>query len=75
MGFRHFCSTGTRVNKALTVLSRRDADKAVSAGRVTINGNTAMLGQKVNAGDKVCLDGKIVAWETKINARQQGPQV
>lgn len=51
----------TRVNKYLAHaigLSRREADSAVSAGRVTVNGTKAIMGAQVGASDTVLLDGK-----------------
>jgi len=53
---------GLRVNKVLSdKVSRREADRLVSAGRVTINGKKAAPGDLVNPGDFVKLDGKRVA--------------
>jgi 23S rRNA pseudouridine2605 synthase len=39
-------------------LSRRAADAAIAAGRVTLNGQTAQLGQAVQEPDRVTLDGR-----------------
>ncbi len=53
----------TRVNKYLSdagICSRREADKHIEEGKVTINGVTAVMGSKVKAGDKVMLEGKPV---------------
>lgn len=50
-----------RINKFLGetgVCSRREADQWIEAGRVSVNGITAVLGTKVNDGDEVRLDGK-----------------
>jgi pseudouridine synthase len=52
-----------RLNKFLaenTELSRRRADNAIENGRVKINGSVAVLGQTLNEGDVVLLDGKLV---------------
>lgn len=53
---------GRRVAKHLArcgVASRRGAEEIISQGRVTINGETALLPQTlVYPGDEVCLDGK-----------------
>jgi 23S rRNA pseudouridine2604 synthase len=38
--------------------SRREADKWIEQGRVSINGVTAVLGTQVNEGDQVCIDGQ-----------------
>ena len=53
-----------RINKYLGetgVCSRREADQWIEAGRVSVNGVTAVLGTKINEGDEVCLDGKLLA--------------
>lgn len=63
------------MNKLLTMLSRRDADKAISSGRVFVNNSQACLGQTVKAGDVLVLDGKIVDWESIWNSRKIGKQV
>jgi hypothetical protein len=55
---------GIRINKCFKDLtSRREADRLVEAGRVTVNGLVASLGTRVLPGDKVALDGRRVAWE------------
>jgi 23S rRNA pseudouridine2604 synthase len=50
-----------RLNKFLSetgACSRRVADQWIEAGRVQVNGATAVLGTQVNAGDEVLLDGR-----------------
>lgn len=50
----------TRVNKFVahaTGMSRREADEAVSHGRVSIDGITASMGSQVQPGAAVTLDG------------------
>jgi 23S rRNA pseudouridine2604 synthase len=50
-----------RINKFLSdrgVCSRREADRRIEAGRVTINGEPATLGQSVTDADQVAIDGK-----------------
>ena len=42
--------------------SRADMEQAIAAGRVSVNGEPAHVGQRVAAGDVVRLDGKRVAW-------------
>lgn len=52
-----------RINKFLAetgIVSRRGADKWIEEGRVTINGELATVGSKVEDGDHVCVDGKPV---------------
>ncbi len=53
-----------RINKYLTeagFCSRREADRLIDAGRVTINGKVPALGTKINAGDEVRVDGKRIS--------------
>ena len=38
--------------------SRREADKYIDQGRVTINGNVALKGNRVSDGDEVEVDGE-----------------
>ena len=52
-----------RVNKYIahtTGLSRREVDNAITAGRVTVNGEKAAMGAQVGPGDDVRLDGKAI---------------
>lgn len=52
-----------RINKFLSetgITSRRGADKFIEEGRVTINGQLAELGSKVQPGDEVHVDGKLI---------------
>jgi 23S rRNA pseudouridine2605 synthase len=57
-----------RIQRALAragLLSRRDADRAVADGRVTVNGAVATVGQSVDpARDRVTLDGAPVRLAT-----------
>jgi len=58
-----------RINKFLSeagIISRRGADKWIIEGKVTINGNTAELGSKVEAGDDVRVDGKPIVVEQPL---------
>jgi 23S rRNA pseudouridine2604 synthase len=53
----------TRINKYLSeagYCSRRDADKLIEDGRVTINGEVPLMGTKIVEGDVVKVDGKSV---------------
>ncbi len=57
-----------RINKYLSqagFCSRREADKLMEQGRVTVNGEYIEMGTKVNPGDKVYVDGKFVEKETE----------
>ncbi|HDT7699235.1 TPA: 23S rRNA pseudouridine(2604) synthase RluF [Enterococcus faecium] len=50
-----------RINKFISetgYCSRREADKLVDSGRVTINGVVAALGSQAEEGDEVLVDGK-----------------
>ena len=55
---------GTRINKYLSEIgycSRRAADKLLEEGRITINGKKAPLGEKVEEGDVVAVNGRVVS--------------
>jgi 23S rRNA pseudouridine2605 synthase len=55
--------SGERLQKVLAQLglaSRRQAEGWISAGRVLVNGQPAVLGQRVSAGDQIKLDGRSV---------------
>ncbi len=52
-----------RINKYLSEVgycSRREADKLIDAGRVTINGNVPEMGTKISPEDVVHVDGKAI---------------
>ncbi|GHA55440.1 23S rRNA pseudouridine(2604) synthase RluF [Pontibacter akesuensis] len=52
-----------RLNKFISdagICSRREADKLIEHGRVTVNGNKPEVGAKVTAKDKVRVDGNLV---------------
>ena len=52
-----------RLNKYISetgVCSRREADKWISEGRVTLNGAPATLGHKVAPGDEVRINGNLL---------------
>lgn len=52
-----------RINKYLSEVgycSRREADKLIDAGRVTINGVVPEMGTKINEGDVVHVDGALI---------------
>ena len=57
---------GVRINKFLSeagVCSRREADRLVENGEVTIDGDVAVTGARVSEGQKVAVNGKIVSKE------------
>jgi len=49
--------------------SRREMERAIEAGRVSVNGDTAKLGDRVTLDDKVSFDGRKVALEHSKAAR------
>ena len=52
-----------RLHKLLAqsgVGSRREMEELIVAGRVTVNGETAQLGQSANPGDRVKVNGRLV---------------
>lgn len=57
-----------RINKYLSeagVCSRREADKLIKEGRVSINGSHALLGSVVSEGDEVQVDENIIVGSAK----------
>ncbi|KGE19899.1 23S rRNA pseudouridine(2604) synthase RluF [Paenibacillus wynnii] len=57
-----------RINKFISetgYCSRREADKLVDAGRVTINGERAVLGSQAVPGDDVRIDGQTLETESQ----------
>ena len=58
----------TRINKFLSetgYCSRREADKLLEQGRITINGVIPELGTKVSAEDEIRVDGKLIREKTE----------
>ncbi|GGB05229.1 pseudouridine synthase [Agarivorans gilvus] len=56
-------SNEKRLNKYISdsgFCSRREADKLIEQQRVTINGRKPELGTKVQVGDRVAVDGKVI---------------
>lgn len=52
-----------RLNKFLSekgICSRREADRLVEAGKVTVNGIKAVMGMKVSYKDEIVVDGKLM---------------
>lgn len=57
---------GIRINKFLSeagVCSRREGDRLIDAGRVTLDGKTAMQGDRVFPGQRVTVDGREIKKE------------
>jgi len=62
-------NAGVRINKFLSeagVCSRREADRQIEAGNVTIDGVVAEMGSKVMPGQTVCFNGKPVSKEEEM---------
>ena len=56
-----------RINKFFTqhgVCSRREADRLIESGRVTINQRVACLGDQVGPNDVIARDGQVISWGT-----------
>jgi len=54
-----------RINKFFTehgICSRREADRLIEAGRVTINNIVAKLGDQVSKEDVIARDGQVILW-------------
>ena len=55
-----------RINKYLSAqgaCSRREADRLLEAGRITVDGVTAMCGQQVDDNSVICIDGSRISDE------------
>lgn len=58
-----------RLNKLLSeagICSRREADRMIEAGRVTVDARRAEAGMQVARGQQVCVDGKPVKKEEEV---------
>ena len=56
-----------RINKFFThhgICSRREADRLIESGRVTINQRVACLGDQVGPDDVIARDGQMIPWVT-----------
>ena len=54
---------GIRLNKYLSEIghcSRREADKLINVDRIIVNGQKAVMGQKVTPKDRIEIDGVLV---------------
>jgi len=57
-----------RINKYISeagLCSRREADEWIAAGRISVNGVTAVLGTRIAAGDEVRVDGELLRTRPK----------
>lgn len=65
---KHEVKSSLRLNKYISDsghCSRREADRLIEAGRVTIDGETALIGIKVLPGQTVAVDGNVVTVKTE----------
>lgn len=58
-----YTGAGFRLVRCMPHLKRREADAAVTAGRVLVNGELVRPSTRVKSGDVVTLDGKTMRWE------------
>ena len=59
---------GIRLNKFLSgagICSRREADRLIEEGKVTVGGRNAVPGQKIKNGEKVVCNGRTITAGTK----------
>lgn len=60
-----------RLNKAISdtgFCSRREADRVIEEGRVTINGRTGVLGDRVTSQDDIRVDGRRIKFKNQDEA-------
>ena len=66
-----------RINKFFTehgICSRREADRLIAAGRVTINNAVAKLGDQVSPEDVIARDGQRIPWgQSRIYIKYHKP--
>jgi 23S rRNA pseudouridine2604 synthase len=58
-----------RLNKFISekgICSRREADKLIQAGHVTVNGKVSEMGTKISQDDEVRLDGKLLSKKEEL---------
>jgi pseudouridine synthase len=59
-----------RLNKFLAErlgVSRREADELITAGKITVDGKTATLGERIDESNKICHNNKIVPFDTEYS--------
>ncbi len=67
--------TAERLQKVLSelgVASRREVERWIRAGRLTVNGRTAVLGTRVSKQDQVRLDGRLIHRSGALKSVAQG---
>ncbi len=63
-----------RLNKHISdsgLCSRRDADRLIAAGKVSVNGIRARIGSEVGEGDKVLVDGQALPARAAARGKRQ----
>ncbi|MDH5668174.1 MAG: pseudouridine synthase [Nitrospira sp.] len=58
-------TTAIRLNKFFTeqgVCSRREADRLIESGAVTVNGLVGKLGDRVTSSDVIACNGRVISW-------------
>jgi 23S rRNA pseudouridine2605 synthase len=66
--------TSERLQKLIAasgLASRRAVEQWITAGRITVNGQLAKLGDRANALDQVCLDGKALALQNQASQQHK----
>lgn len=58
-----------RINKCFPMLSRREADRVIDSGRITVNGEIAKVGERVKLTDIIRMDGKLQNWQSVAKAK------
>ena len=57
-----------------TASARREADRLIEAGRVTVNATVAKLGDQVSTGDVIACDGRVIPWgQTRVYIKYHKP--
>lgn len=59
-----------RLNKFLAErlgVSRREADELIIAGKITIDGNTAVLGARIDNNNKICYNNEIIPFQAEYS--------
>jgi 23S rRNA pseudouridine2605 synthase len=51
------------------IASRRQVETMIEAGRITVNGQVAQLGERMTHHDKVCIDGREIKLNKSINQK------
>lgn len=63
-----------KLQKALARLglgSRRQMEGVIAAGRVSINGNLATIGDRVTKGDEIRVDGRLIKYKSEKEKRRR----